>query len=215
MVVIGSTQKNAYVGFGDVSPTLTEAMGMGGGQIPMIVKELGFMDNGTGKHQSNTVYSTEGVSPIITTVNGGGTQQIKILEEPVSVASRGRSPDNPSDRRAGIHLEQRLEINPTGVSNCISTVAKDGWVLTQEERNKNMDQNLGYGIRKLTPKECWRLMDFTDEDYERAANVNSSTQLYKQAGNSIVKNVMVGIFGQMFEGKEDVYKSTVAPAPKT
>lgn len=40
---------------------------------------LGFLDNGTGKHQSNTVYSTSGISPNVTTVNGGGTQQIKIL----------------------------------------------------------------------------------------------------------------------------------------
>ena len=40
-------------------------------------------------------------------------------------------------------------------------------------------------IRKLTPKECFRLMGFSDEDYEKAAAVNSNTQLYKQAGNSI------------------------------
>lgn len=45
-------------------------------------------------------------------------------------------------------------------------------------------------IRKLTPKECWRLMGFDDEDYERAAQVNSNTQLRKQAGNSIVVNVL-------------------------
>lgn len=48
-------------------------------------------------------------------------------------------------------------------------------------------------IRKLTPKECWRLMGFDDEDYERAAQVNSNTQLYKQAGNSIVVNVLEAI----------------------
>lgn len=41
-------------------------------------------------------------------------------------------------------------------------------------------------IRKLTPKECWRLMDFDDEDFAKAEKVNSNTQLYKQAGNSIV-----------------------------
>ena len=52
-------------------------------------------------------------------------------------------------------------------------------------------------IRKLTPKECWRLMDFTDEDFEKAAAVNSNTQLYKQAGNSIVKNVLCEVFKQM------------------
>lgn len=45
-------------------------------------------------------------------------------------------------------------------------------------------------IRKLTPKECWRLMGFDDEDFEKAEAVNSNTQLYKQAGNSIVVNVL-------------------------
>lgn len=54
-----------------------------------------------------------------------------------------------------------------------------------------------YRIRKLTPKECWRLMDFTDEDFHKAEAVNSNTQLYKQAGNSIVKAVLIAIFKQM------------------
>ena len=63
-----------------------------------------------------------------------------------------------------------------------------------------------YRIRKLTPLECWRLMDFKDEDFEKAQKVNSNTQLYKQAGNSIVKNVLVAIMSQLLPGKEDVYK---------
>lgn len=49
-------------------------------------------------------------------------------------------------------------------------------------------------IRKLTPKECWRLMGFSDEDFKKAEKVNSNTQLYKQAGNSIVVNVLEAIF---------------------
>ena len=49
-------------------------------------------------------------------------------------------------------------------------------------------------------------MNFTDEDFDKAAQVNSNTQLYKQAGNSIICNVLVAIMGQLFEGKEDVYK---------
>ena len=48
-------------------------------------------------------------------------------------------------------------------------------------------------IRKLTPKECWRLMGFDDIDFEKASKVNSNTQLYKQAGNSIVVNVLEAI----------------------
>lgn len=49
-------------------------------------------------------------------------------------------------------------------------------------------------VRKLTPKECWRLMGFDDEDFEKAEAVNSNTQLYKQAGNSIVVPVLEALF---------------------
>lgn len=63
-----------------------------------------------------------------------------------------------------------------------------------------------YRIRKLTPLECWRLMGFPGEDFRKAEEVNSNSQLYKQAGNSIVKNVLMAIFGQMIPGKEDLYK---------
>ena len=48
-------------------------------------------------------------------------------------------------------------------------------------------------IRKLTPKECWRLMGFSDDAYEKAAQVKSNSQLYKQAGNSIVVNVLTEV----------------------
>lgn len=54
-----------------------------------------------------------------------------------------------------------------------------------------------YRIRKLTPKECFRLMGYTDRDFEQAAKVNSNSQLYKQSGNAIVKQVLEAIFLQM------------------
>lgn len=52
-------------------------------------------------------------------------------------------------------------------------------------------------IRKLTPKETWRLMGFSDEDFDKAKQINSDTQLYKQAGNSIVVDVLMAIFKEM------------------
>lgn len=56
-----------------------------------------------------------------------------------------------------------------------------------------------YRIRKLTPKECWRLMGFDDEDFEKAQSAGiSSTQLYKQAGNSIVVDVLYYIFKELY-----------------
>ena len=53
-------------------------------------------------------------------------------------------------------------------------------------------------IRKLTPLEVWRLMGFSDDDFDKAEKINSNTQLYKQAGNSIVVNVLMAIFKQFF-----------------
>lgn len=164
------------------SPTLSTMQG--GNQEPKIlVKELGFMDNGTGKHQSNTVYSENGLSPNITTVEGGGTQQIKVCESQI-VAMRGRNPDNPSDRTVGSPTEQRLEVNMQGTSNCLTSVQKDNLLLEKPQ----------YRIRKLTPRECGRLMGVSDEDIDKMAAVNSNTQLYKQFGNSIVVDIMCAMF---------------------
>lgn len=56
-----------------------------------------------------------------------------------------------------------------------------------------------FKLRKLTPKECWRLMGFDDEDFNRAEKVNSNTQLYKQAGNSIVVNVLQSILNELLK----------------
>lgn len=63
--------------------------------------------------------------------------------------------------------------------------------------NRREGEHANIRIRKLTPKECWRLMGFSDEDFAKAQKVNSDTQLYKQAGNSIVVNVLMAIFKEM------------------
>lgn len=89
-----------------------------------------------------------------------------------------------------------------------------GKVLNMDLYNRTVNENLsqtlcdpthnsqrlfdGFRIRKLTPKECWRLMGFDDRDFEKAEKVNSNTQLYKQAGNSIVVNVLEEIFKNLF-----------------
>ena len=53
-------------------------------------------------------------------------------------------------------------------------------------------------VRKLTPKECFRLQGFSDEDYEKAKTVNSNTQLYRQCGNSITVNVLYYIYVELY-----------------
>lgn len=177
-----STSRIYDVG-GGCSPTLSTMQG--GNQEPKILeaKQLGFMDNGTGKHQSNTVYDENALCPNITTVEGGGTQQIKVCESHI-VAMRGRNPDNSSDRTVGSSTEQRLEVNMQGTSNCLTSVQKDNLLLEKPQ----------YRIRKLTPRECGRLMGVSDEDIDKMAAVNSNTQLYKQFGNSIVVDVMCAMF---------------------
>lgn len=64
-------------------------------------------------------------------------------------------------------------------------------------------------VRKLTPRECWRLMGMSDEDYDKAAEVCSESQLYKQAGNSIVVDVLEAIFENMLTETKTVKQCTL------
>lgn len=140
-------------------------------------KRLGNIYSFDGGNYAGNVYDKECISPTLRTMQGGNSQ-------PMVVAMRGRNPDNPSDRTTGSPTEQRLEVNTQGTSNCLTSVQKDDMVL----------ENSQYRIRKLTPRECGRLMGVFDEDIDRMAEVNSNTQLYKQFGNSIVVDVMCAMF---------------------
>ncbi|MFJ7950762.1 DNA cytosine methyltransferase [Lysinibacillus sp. NPDC096418] len=73
-----------------------------------------------------------------------------------------------------------------GVANTLDTGCQQG-VLTEE-----------YSIRKLTPRECWRLQGFPDWAFDRAVAVNSDSQLYKQAGNSVTVNVIEAIGKKLY-----------------
>ena len=124
------------------------------------------------------------VSPTLT----AASQDICYIELPCICASRGRNPKNPSDRTTGAPTEQRLEFNTKGTSNTITTVQKDNYVVEAT-----------YRIRKLTPRECFRLMGMRDDDIDKiqAAGI-SNTQQYKMAGNSIVVDVLEAIFKNLF-----------------
>lgn len=76
-------------------------------------------------------------------------------------------------------------------------------ITTKQERWNNagflvVKNNNELRFRYFTERETWRLMGFDDEDFDKAAQVNSKTQLYKQAGNSIVVNVLEAIFKELF-----------------
>lgn len=87
-------------------------------------------------------------------------------------------------------VEQQLEPRKDNLTNTITTVTKDNLVVEPPE----------YRIRRLTPLECWRLMGIADEDFYKAKSVGTSdSQLYKQAGNAIVVDVLEAIFREMFK----------------
>lgn len=131
--------------------------------------------------ENKNIYST-------LTTTGIGVCRI----EKCIVASRGRNPQNPSDRTPGLPTEQRLEFNTNGCANTLTSVQKDNYVFE--------DDMTKIRIRKLTPKECFRLMGFSDENFEVAHNVGiSNSQLYKQAGNSIVVDVLYYIFVELYK----------------
>lgn len=96
--------------------------------------------------------------------------------------------------------------------NCFPSNHEAGRIVSEEGISPTIKENHGtvtsiiknsfpeYRIRKLTPRECWRLMGFEDDDFEKAkATGNSDTQLYKQAGNSIVVNVLEEIFRKLLK----------------
>ena len=65
--------------------------------------------------------------------------------------------------------------------------------LTSNSYHENNHLSNGFRIRKLTPRECWRLQGFPDWAFDKAQEVNSNSQLYKQAGNSVTVNVIAAI----------------------
>ena len=314
--VLGGLQKHQTPRTDGISPTLTEAMGKGGGQTPIIIdtaepKERFYKQAfetlkeneckvGDTIDAFNKKVNKSGVCPTLTTRPEG----FKTAILPVVGAMRGRNPEDPSDRTAGVPTEQRLEINEKGLCNALTTVQKDNLVIEEDKTdyvsrryNEFIEENgyvpemfvaynkteikdvaptltgqcsspsgssavlkletpvkvnvankkgyeeanpgdyvnitypgsktkrgrVGNGvahtltcgdgnavitenvrIRKLTPRECLRLMGWKDEQIDKivAAKI-SGTQQYRQAGNGIVVEVLEAIFKALFLAEEN------------
>lgn len=141
-IIIGSTQKHSAISYNGIVPTLTSAMGKGGGHVPMII--------------GDNLKRVEAYPSIIQRVGDRGKNNFTVNDK-----TSYTIPANPMSDRGQMLIDNELR------------------------------------IRKLTPKECWRLMGFDDDDFEKAEKVNSNSQLYKQAGNSIVVNVLEAIFNNL------------------
>lgn len=144
--------------------------------------------------QDGVVVSPDGISP---THSAGHGNCPKIIE---ACAIRGRNPDNPKSRESGLPTVQMVEIskNPE-VSNCLTTVQKDSLVLERaaikssktrygkKHALSKLSKHSSFRIRRLTNRECFRLMDVGDISIDKLQAVGiSSTQQYRMAGNSIV-----------------------------
>mgnify|MGYP002514768451 FL=1 len=108
--------------------------------------------------------------------------------EPLKIMQVGNIVDN---KNFGNPQRGRI-YSPEGLAPALNTVPGGGL------EPKFIEKRVEYRIRKLTPRECFRLMGFTDNDFDKIHGI-SNTQLYKMAGNSIVVNVLEAIFKQLFK----------------
>ena len=128
---------------------------------------------------SNKIKQTDtGICPTLDTMQGGNRQPFIRVK---NATKKGYLEAYEGD---GVY---------TNVSTKRGTVQKEMIQTLTTFQDKGVVMN-DLRIRKLTPKEYWRLMGFDDEDFEKVSQVNSNTQLYKQAGNSIVVDVLMAIF---------------------
>ena len=131
------------------------------------------------KYQRGNV-QTESIQTL--TTSGGNDRGVVVNDKPQVIGGLGEK-----DSNGGRQWKQQNRIYDNNVSISVCTSYNPYYP----------DNKLR--IRKLTPKECWRLMGFDDEDVDKCIKAGiSNAQLYKQAGNSIVVNVLEEIFKQLF-----------------
>ena len=174
----------------------------------MEIELIGQMDHTTDNtfESANRVYGKDGLCPTIPTSCGGGhTPKVidtvlirQATKEGVIPCQVGGVADlsYPESKTRRGRVQDGGQTCPTLTTENIPSVIEDWtWEIDGEVYLIR--------IRKLTPRECWRIMGFTDEDFEKAEKVNSNTQLYKQAGNSIVVPVLEAIFSNLLGRSED------------
>lgn len=135
-----------------------------------------------GNPQRGRVYSPNGISPALNTMQGGGLQ-------PQIVVKACLTPDRPHKRQNGRRFKETNE---------------PAFTLTAADRNGVLlDDGNTVAIRKLTPRECWRLQGFTDVQFDKAKRAGvSNSQLYKQAGNAVTVPVVEAIGKKLAENEK-------------
>lgn len=141
------------------------------------VGNIGKSDNFGGNPQVTRVYDINGISPTLNTMQSGGREPKILVRE---ATKQGYAVANVGDSINFSHPNSKTRRGRVGknIANTLLTSDEQGVVLSD------------YKIRKLTPRECWRLQGFPDWAFDKAQEVNSDSQLYKQAGNSVTVNVI-------------------------
>ena len=131
-------------------------------------------------NQSGVVYDTDGIAPTIRAYQGGNLEpKIRVKE----ATKQGYAEAEIGDSVNLSHPNSKTRRGRVGkqIANTLLTGESQGVVEPD------------FRIRKLTPRECWRLQGFPDWAFDKAQEVNSNSQLYKQAGNSVTVNVIAAI----------------------
>lgn len=166
-----------------ISNTLTCSCNMG--VVEPKVIQVGQIYPNSGKPQAGRIYDEKGISPAMDTCSGGNRMP-KIIQNSKEFNKDGNYKDNNFivERTPLKFLDRNGKKVDGDYSFCVDT-AQTGGI-------KEIYNNF-YRIRKLTPRECWRLMGVKDEQFDRLHGLSDS-RLYKMAGNSIVVDVLEAIF---------------------
>ena len=159
--------------------------------------------NPSGNGMNGEVYQADGLAPTLTTNKGEG-QKIAIKSNTIKqfgvlqpnfnqcgvvYETDGIAPTIRAYQGGGLEpkiIQRGHGYNQGGEHDIAPT-------LTSNSYHENNHLSDGFRIRKLTPRECWRLQGFPDWAFDKAQEVNSNSQLYKQAGNSVTVNVIEAI----------------------
>ena len=163
-----------------LAPTLTTNKGEGQ-KIAIksnTIKQFGVLQPNF--NQCGVVYETDGIAPTIRAYQGGGLEpKIRVKE----ATAQGYAEAEIGDSVNLSHPNSKTRRGRVGkqIANTLLTGESQGVIEPD------------FSIRKLTPRECWRLQGFPDWAFDKAQEVNSNSQLYKQAGNSVTVNVIAAI----------------------
>lgn len=189
------------------------------------VNQIGNLTRNANRKNPNRgrLYDQNGLSPTLGTMEGGNLQPFvpvllggigekksnngtQFYQQDRVYSADGVAMAHPANLPDGSYKyaidEQNKLVRDDGT---VGTITTDG----SSPKHNNRVSN-GLRIRKLTPRECWRLMGFDDQAFDKAEKVCSNSQLYKQAGNSIVVDVLEKILTNLLINPQKLEKEQMS-----